>query len=227
MNKVMGVIFIGLMGLVVLAGGCQQEALVLEQAFSQIQVGTSTAAEVLGALPDEGMMHTANAISVYDTQAYTREAGIVCFSSTDSTTERLHYVQTRSQQSIWFLKENLYMRTQTLVPQEVLDAPYENETRRLEAILRYCHEMMVQDAAPFSEDVATESMMGMSFTALGMGLLAISENPREAVQMTDERGFSYTHQSLGKCRIFLNQDSNQVFTLIIRGEKWVDPFTTW
>lgn len=209
------------------AAGCQSKVLPLQKHFDEIKVGQSTATEVLNRLPEQGMMHTASAVSVYNRMGWAREAGIVKFSPTDSTVLRSDYVQTRSNNAGLFTHETILLRVQSVIPPEVLNAPYENEVRKYSAILQHFHEAMIEDARPFDEDQGTESLLGMGRTALGMGILEVKQHPREAERLLDEPGFAFKHPTLGKCHLYLRQDADDVFTLTVSGGSWVDPFMTW
>ena len=218
----------GVLGLsIFLCGGCQSETLLLEKQFVGFKVGQSTAADVLSVLPEDGIMHTASAVSAYDHHYWTTEVGIVQFSPTDSTVLRTDYVQRRSQHWVLLTHEKIMLWLQTVVPDDVLNVPYENDMRKYETILRYCHSAMIRDAQPFTEDKPTESLIGMGRTALGIGILKLTEQPRDAQDILSEDGFVFVHDTLGKCRLFLRQDEGNVFSVVVRGSSWVDMFMTW
>ena len=80
----------------VLTVGCESKALMLERYFGQIKVGQSSTTDVLNMLPEEGMMHTTNSVSVLREVGPSREVGIVVFGQEDSLVHRTDYLQRRS-----------------------------------------------------------------------------------------------------------------------------------
>ena len=227
MTKLIPTILTSLTLLILATAGCNNAPLPLQQQFDQVTVGTSTANDVLSMLPDEGMMHTASAVSVYNQHGWAHETGIVHFSPTDSTVLRKDYIQKRSQQSIIFTNESILTQVQTVIPPETLDGPYENDLYKYEAILRYCHQSLIEDSRPFKDDRPTESLTGMGRMVLASAITALNENRRQAADLIGPQGFAFRHPTLGKCRLFLKQNSDTVFTVTIQGADWVDPFMTW
>ena len=217
----------GLAGVLSVLAGCQSR-LPLEQRFAQITVGQSDATEVLNLLPEDGMLHTSNAVSVLGKWGWGCEMGIVTFNEADSVVRRKEYLQRRSGISIPpFVNEKLYFVVQTLVPEEVLNEPYEDESRKHAAILRHCQEALIADAKPFAEDQETQSLMGMARSALGVGILEFSRRPREAGDLLTEKGFGFEHPVMGKTHMRLEQHEENNFTLSLRAADTVDPFNPW
>lgn len=211
-----------------LAAGCGGRQLMLEERFFKIVVGQSNSTDVLNILPEEGMLHTAGSVCVLNKNGWAREVGLVQFSPTDSSVERKEYIQRTSRQIFPLLtRERIFLQIQTVVPDVLLEEPYENDLRRHTAILQYCHRAMIDDARPFTEDQETESYIGMARTALGVGIQKLSLRLRESDNLISDKGFAYDHPLLEKCHMRLGQDHYNIFTVTVWGENIVDPFTGW
>lgn len=218
----------GCLVLLSMAAGCNSRILSVQEHFNLITVGQSNSTEVLSLLGEEGMLHTADAVSVYKKRGWSRELGIVLFNAEDSLVKRKDYVQVRSSQTVPFLTtEKLYLMVQTIIPEEVLEQPYESDMRKHLAILEHCRDAIVSDVKPFTEDRDSESLMGMARSALREALVEISVRPRQAEKLLTEQGFDFTHTVMGKSRLRLVQDKEDVFTLHLACTDTVDPFNTW
>ncbi|MBN1764071.1 MAG: hypothetical protein JW860_02345 [Sedimentisphaerales bacterium] len=213
----------GIIVCITLFTGCKSSEMMLETRFREIIVGQSDATEVLGILPEEGMMHTTSSVSVMHKKGWSRELGIVTFRQEDSFVQRKIYLQKRSS----LTHERLYLFIQVIVPAEVLEEPYESDMRKHLAILRYCHQAMIEDVKPFEEDQETVSQMGLARTALGMGIYHLSLQPRQAHTLLTEDGFKYDHTTLDKCIITLKEESDNIFTTEIHTSAMVDLITRW
>ena len=122
MNRLSLPILITGAAVLILTAGCDSnKSLMLQSYFQQITVGQSDATEVLNLLPEEGMLHTAGAVSVFDKKGWSSETGIVQFSPTDSTVLRKDYVQHRSQSALLFTNEKLMVFIQSIIPEDVLE----------------------------------------------------------------------------------------------------------
>lgn len=207
----------------VLMAGCGRGPLTLEKYFAQIKVGQSNATDVLNMLPEEGMLHTTSSVSVLRKTGFSREVGIVVFNQEDSLVKRTDYLQRRSELPY----EKLGLVIQTIIPDEILDEPYESDMRKHAAILRYCHEAMISDVKPFTEDQQTESLMGLARTALGVGIIHLTNRPRESGELLKPKGFSFEHPTLNECRLILRQETDNIFTVIVRTRARIDPFVNW
>ena len=168
-------------------------------------------------------MHTAGSVSVTNKKGWSREVGIVVFSDQDSRVRRIDYVQKRG--GFPFIKLN--MSIQTVVPDELLKEPYENDMRKHEAILRHCHTALIQDAKPFVEDQETKSLVGLARTALSIGITQLTNRPREADMLLHPDGFEYEHSTLDSCKLKVKQEENNIFTVTIRTKALADPFVSW
>ena len=218
----------------VLAGlgmcGCSSgpKPMLLESHFAQITVGQTSTTEVLNRLPDKGMLHTADSVSVLHAPGWSQELGIVQFNATESVVERKNYLQIRSGMGVPpFVKERFSLSIQTTVDDALLAEPYENEMRRNTAILRFCHDAMVSDARPFEEDQTTINLIGLARNALDFGIHRLTQTPRQASELYEEGGYAYVHPTLGKCRLYLTQDDQNIFSLTLAGNDTVDPVNTW
>lgn len=214
----------------VLSVGCQtfERALPMQADFAKLKVGESTASEVLNLLPEEGMLQTANSVCAFNRHGWSRETGIVTFSETESTVQRKQYVQHRSKQLFPLVKtEEILLTIQTIVPEDVLEASYENDMRKNIAILRYCHESLIADAKPFAEDQETESLIGLARSALKVGIGELAKRPRRARDLLRPEGFVFDHFNLDKCAMFLRQDSENVFSVKVTAGGLVDPWVPW
>jgi len=225
MHKTMRLIMLGGLGVtLVLAAGCgSTKPLHLEARFSQIEIGRSNATDVLNLLPAKGALHTDSSVSVFNKKGWSREVGIATFSQKQSTAKRVVYVQRRSS----LTSEKIYLLIQSVIPQDLLELPYENDMRKHIAILRYCHEAMIDDARPFNEDQETESVIGLGRTALGVAILQVDKRPREAYKLLRKEGFDFDHPTLNTCHAALRQDADNIYTVAIRSKATPDPFTGW
>jgi len=214
----------GLGVMMVLAAGCgSTKPCSLESCFSQIEVGRSNATDVLNLLPTKGTLHTDSSVSAFNKKGWSREVGIVTFGQKNPAAERLVYVQRRSR----LTSEKIYLLIQSVIPQDLLEQPYETDMRKHMAILRYCHEAMITDARPFNEDQGTESMIGLGRTALGVAILQLDKRPREAHRLLHKEGFDFDHPTLNICRAALRQDADNIYTVAVRSKATPDPFTGW
>ena len=222
-------LFAVILTILLVAGCTSSRPLPLEAGFGVITAGQSSASDVLGVLADEGLLHSTNAVSAIRQEAYIKEVGIVKFNEADSVVQRKDYLHRRSAQWGLLTQESLYLVVETVVPEDVLAEPFENEMRKNQAVLQYCHEAMIEDIRPFVEDKQTESLMGLGRTALGMGILKYSEDPRAAATLVDGRGFAFRHPTLGNYHMQLEQpeDDDDVFRVTVEGGDWMGPFKRW
>jgi hypothetical protein len=211
-----------------LMAGCNSRILPVQDNFNLITVGQSDSTEVLNLLGGEGMLHTADSVSVYRKKGWAKELGIVQFNAEDSLVKRKDYVQVRSSQTTPLLtNEKIYLMVQTIVPQDILEQPYESDMRQHLAILEHCQAAIISDLKPFEEDQASVAVMGMARSALREAIVQITDRPREAEKLLTEKGFDFTHTVMGKSRVRLVQDKENIFTLHLTGADLVDPFNTW
>jgi hypothetical protein len=199
----------------------------LQNKFIQIEVNQSDATEVLNLLSEQEALHTAESVSVFNRRGWSREAGIVLFNSINSLVKRKDYVQVRSQNAVLLTKEKLLVFIQTIVSEEILEEPYESDMRKNLAILRYIHESLIADAEPFSENQPTVSLMGLARSALSEATVKLSQNPLQVHELLENNGYKFDHTVLGKTCIKLKQDTEDIFTLRVTAEDWVDGFNTW
>ncbi len=209
--------------------GCQSEnQLIVGKQMTQIEVSHTDTAEVLELLPEKGLLSTAEAVSVYHKAGWSRELGIVEFNADDSLVKRKVYVQVRSELlAPPFSREKLYIYVQTILPADLLNAPYENEARKNIEIVRRCREMIIDDGRPFEEDAKTVSMIGMARSALNEALLQLADRPRDATLLSDPKGFPFDHTIYGKTWIKLEAPEEDIYTLKLTSTNWVDPVQTW
>ena len=209
--------------------GCQaNKPLPMQEVFARIVVGRSDASEVLNLLGEKGLLHTAESVSVINQHGWSRELGIVQFNTEDSLVRRKDYVQVRSGMLVPMLsQERIYLQVQTMVPQEVLDEPYENDTQKHIAILEHCRKALVSDAKPFEQDQKTMSIVGLARSALREAILQLTDRPREADKLLTDQGFDFTHTVMGKSYVRLVQEQENIFTLHLAGSDTVDMFNTW
>ena len=218
---------IAMMLCVVLLSGCGGPGR-LEDEFAKIVVSKTNSTEVMTLLPEPGMLHTTDSVSVLNKKSFLKEVGIVRFNSDDSLVRRKSYLKHRSRIKYPpFVTEELYLYVQTRVSDKVLAEPYESDVSKNIAILRYCHDAMIEDGRAFNEDQATVRLIGLARTGLGVGIQQLISRPREADLLTSDKGFFYTHPTLGKCRLYLTHESDDVFTVTVKGSDFVDPFDTW
>ena len=210
-------------------GGCGSSGgvLPLERQFVEIRPGETDVATVLNILPEADTLHTSDKAAVYRGERWRQELGIVSFDSQSSLVKRTDYVARRSSQWVPLAKEKLSVVVQTVVPQSLIEQPYENAMRKQVAILEFCHEALVADAEPFEEDQATVRMMGLARWALREGMVYLKARPREACVLGEADGFSYEHSVLGKCRMSLRQEQENQYTLELTAADWVDVVDTW
>ena len=214
----------GLGVMMVLAAGCgSTKPLQLEACFNQIELGRSNAADVLNLLPAKGTLHTDSSVSAFSKKGWSSEVGIATFSQKNSTAERSVYVQRRSSVT----SEKIYLLIRSVIPQDILEQPYETDMRKHMAILRYCHEAMITDARPFNEDQGTESIIGLGRTALTVAILQLDKRPREAYKLLSKDGFDFDHSTLNTCHAALRQDADNMYTVAVRSKATPDPLTGW
>ena len=214
----------GLGVMMVLAAGCgSTKPLQLEASFNKIELGRSNAADVLNLLPAKGTLHTDSSVSAFNKKGWSREVGIVTFGQKNSVADRFVYVQRRSS----LTSEKIYLLIRSVIPQDLLEQPYETDMRKHMAILRYCHEAMITDARPFNEDQETESIIGLGRTALTVAILQLDKRPREAYKLLSKDGFDFDHSTLNVCHAALRQDADNIYTVAVRSKATPDPFTRW
>jgi len=212
-----------------LTAGCNSsKPLPLQSQFAGIMVSQTDAAEVLNLLDEEGMLATESAVSVFNRYGASREAGLIQFNPEDTLVCRKDYIQVRSYMTLLlFTQEKLNFLMQTIIPDEVLHEPYESNTQEHRAILQYCRDTLVEDARPFLEDQETFGLVGMARSALQQASVQLADQPRQAPQLTTDKGFVFTHPVFGKSRLHLKQDRLNIYTLTLTSADWVDTFSTW
>ena len=209
--------------------GCNSaKPLPLQEQFTMINVAQTDASEVLNLLPEKGMLHTTDAISAYNKKGWARELAIVLFNSEDSLVKRKDYIQTRSQITVPpFTAEKMYLQVQTLIPQDILDEPYESDMRKHAAILQYCQNAVIADVKPFQQDEKTAALMGMARSALREAIVNLDQRPRDAYLLLEPKGFDFSHSVMGKSRLKLIQNKENIFTLHLQCTDTVDPPNVW
>ena len=221
--------FAGLLAAVVCLAGCQSENhLIVGKQMTQIEVSKTDTATVLELLPEKGLLSTAEAVSVYNKAGWSKELGIVQFNANDSLVKRKVYVQVRSELlAPPFSREKLYVYVQTVLPADWLNEPFENESRKNTEIIRHCRELIINDSRPYEEDTKTVSMIGMARSALNEALVQLAERPREATQLSEPKGFPFTHTIYGKAWVKLESQEEDIYTVKLTSTDWVDPVQTW
>lgn len=209
--------------------GCNtRSSLTLQNRFDEIHIGRTTATEVLNLLPEEGVLHTAESVSLLVVNGWTKELGIIRFSPTESVVLRTDYLHHRSQIATppW-TKENFTLVIKTTLPEDLLNEPYENEMRKFLAILKFYQNALIDDAQPFEKDQQTLSLIGLARAALGNAIWNFSNNPRRTNQITSQQGFSFVHPTLGKSNLTLEEHTADFYTLTLTATDTVDPHRTW
>ncbi|MCF7956887.1 MAG: hypothetical protein K9M57_00420 [Phycisphaerae bacterium] len=213
----------GVMFSMALSTGCSSKKMVMEGYFDAIEVNKNNSTDVLNMLPEKGMLRTSNSVSVLEKKGANREVGIVVFKENDDQVLRTDYLQKK--QNLTHVR--LYSVIKTEVSDKVLNQPFENNMRKHVAILRYCWENLVTDAKPFLEDQETESLMGLARTALSTGIIHLTSRPREAEELMSTKGFKFEHPTLKNCWMWLEQDTENTYTVTIRSKSIIDPFMKW
>lgn len=206
-----------------LSGCGNKDRYPLENSFRTITVGQSSSTEVMNRLPEQGMLHTTNSISVLNELGWSTEAGIVTFNEKDSRVLRKIYLQQVSNINA----EQFFLHIQFQAPEELLNEPYETEMRKNLALLEYAHDALVQDIRPFTSDTETESIMGLARWALSRGIIHFSQQPRDAHTLVEQDGFYFDHSTMNDSRMKLKQNSDNIFSIAIRTHARVDPFVGW
>ena len=210
--------------------GCstgQTLTLKLQASFDEIHIGRTTATEVLNLLPEEGMLHTAESVSLLTTTNWAKELGIVRFSHTESVVLRTDYLNHRSHLTPPLTKENLLLVIKTTLPEDLLNEPYENEMRKFLAILEFYLSSVIDDAKPFENDQQTLSMIGLARTALNSAIWHLSTNPRRTGELTSREGFSFVHPTLGKSNLRIDEHTDDIYTLTLTATETVDSTGVW
>lgn len=218
------------LGWLVLAVGCaSNRPMAMEKQFAQMVIGQTESGEVMEMLDSPGMLQTPGSVSVTNEQRWGTELGIVQFDQVKATVQRKDYFRHRSAQQVPFLtREQTCLMVETLVPPDVLNAPYENEVRKHMAILQYVLDAIKSDVRPFQEDQKTTSMMGLGRHGLEVGIAKLSLEPRQAYKIVEPKGFVFDHPTLGNCQLMLKAgDMEGVYSLVIRSGAWADPLTAW
>ncbi|MCH9023135.1 MAG: hypothetical protein IID32_10285, partial [Planctomycetes bacterium] len=209
--------------------GCYTgSSLTLQKSFDEIHIGQTTSTEVLNLLPEEGMLHTAESVSLLIANGWTKELGIVRFSPTESVVLRTDYLHHRSKIATPpYTKENLLLVIKTTLPDDLLNEPYENEMRKFLAILEFYQSSLIDDARPFEQDQQTLSMIGLGRAALSTAIWNLSNNPRRTSEITSQNGFSFIHPTLGKSNLTIEEHADGIYTLTLTATATVDPYKTW
>ncbi|MFC1782242.1 hypothetical protein ACFL02_01485, partial [Planctomycetota bacterium] len=159
---------------------------------------------------------------------YSRELGIVRFNSDDSLVLRKDYIQVRTNTALPpFTQEKLNFLIQTVVPDDLLNEPFETNMRKSAAIMQHCREVFIGDAQPFLEDQKTFGLVGLARKALQEAILQFNENPRRASELLTNAGFAFTHSVYGESDLRLRQGRQNIYTLSLTAADWVDPFNLW
>jgi hypothetical protein len=219
---------VGLISFGAVLGGCRAKGpLLLEKQFNSIQVGQTTSTEVMDLLDREGMLHSANSVSVLSEKGWAKELLVIQFNEKDSRVGRSIYVQMRSRRKGLTTKEMLHLTVKTKLLESVLEGPYENELREKVAFLESIHKLVVSDAREYGKDQQTVSLIGIARSALWMGIVGLKSQPRRVGDLERAGGFSYDHSTLGKVSLSLTNDSEMIYTLAVDASDEVDMVNHW
>ncbi len=195
----------------------------LESKFRQIEVGATDSTEVMNLLPEEGMLHTTNSVSVFQDIGWSKEAGIVTFNEQDSQVLRKIYLQRQSNINA----ERIFLHIQFRAPEDILNEPYETRMRKSMALLQHAHDAMVEDIRSFTDDAGTESILGLARSALSMAIIHLNQSPREVHTLMEKDGFYFNHSTMNDSHIKLKQNSDEIYSIAIRTHAKVDPLVGW
>ena len=210
------------------AGCGGTKPLPLESQFARIQVGQSDSTQVLNLLGEEGVMQTEASVSKAVHGREDRELGIVDFAQQDSVASQRIYVQMRSKTQVPLLyHESLLVSLQLRVPEALLNEPYENEMRKSVAILKHSRAALIESAKPYMDDQKTQSLIGVVRMSLNQGIYHLETHPRTASQLRRHEGLPYDHPEFGETRLFLRQESGNIFNVTITSSDNVDAVDTW
>lgn len=169
-------------------------------------------------------MQSGSVLSVYREEGYSGDAGLIRFNPTDSLVKRKSYIQQRSVQVFpLFFQEKTNLLIQTMVDQDVLDEPYENEHRKNMAILNYCYQALASDVRSFDDDQKMTSYMGLARDVLGTAMIKLQNNPRGCSELGTVEGYEFKHPTLGASRVKLMADSDTIYTAIVETGTYADP----
>jgi len=216
-------IVVGLLLSLMGTSGCRTKPMFLETQIDYIDVGINTSADVMKLFPEKGMLRSDTGISVQDKKIFSREITIVTFDKANSIVQRVDYFRRHTD----VIYERFHLRLETLIPAELLNKPYENDFHRYLAILRYCHQALIEDSRPFLHDQPTSGQAALARTALSIGILKIQENPRQADDLVLPAGFKYDHPTLDNCSLQLRKESKNNYTVTIRSRALIDIFAPW
>ncbi len=209
--------------LMILAGGCKSN-MAMQGDFAKIKVARTTSNDVLAILAgNKGMLRTDNSVAVLNKTSGCHETGIVVFRQADTLVRRKDYLQ----QCSAFPYEKMLLHVETAVPDKIINQPYENNLQKNIALLRFCHQAIVDDSRPFSEDRSLESQAGMARTALGVGIHQLTIHPEEGYKIGTAEGFQYDHPILGRCTVKLKVTPDNILTVSLTSQSLVDPFVKW
>lgn len=210
--------------------GCQQSqprALTLQERLDQITVGQTNSTEVLNMLPEEGMLQSSSSVSVLNKGGWYEETGLVTFDEDDAQVKSKVYIQHRSKQMLIITDESLMVAIATVIPDEVLNEPYETDTRKYLALLKHVRKELAADAEPFTEDRPTESLIAMARDILHMGILTLTEQPRRGHELVSDDGLTFDHPVMRNSYVKLIQHEPNLFTIKCKAHSAVDPWDNW
>ncbi|MBN2211338.1 MAG: hypothetical protein JW709_08075 [Sedimentisphaerales bacterium] len=221
---------LGLAFIALLLGGCAANNASMQQQFDAIIVGQTDSTEVLNTLDNKGLLQTTTSVSVAHNPRWGGEVGIVQFSETDATVRRrIYFAHRSSQQAPLATRETTHLAMVSLIPDDILNEPYETNRHLYRAVLGYLQEALISDAQPFTEDQNTESLIGLARAGLQTALIELDHRPRAVDDVTTEKGFTYMHPLMGRSVLFLrpDPDNHAIYALTIDTGAWADPLTGW
>jgi len=217
-----------LIAVTLFGSGCKSNTTVLESSFAAIDVGQTTTSQVLNMLPDAGLHTTDHSISALSQVKDVQELGIVLFDQDESVVTGKWYVLHTSQLEQPFKRrEKLIFRTQFEVPADVLETPYENQARKSVALLKSSLKALIEASRPFTEDSDFHSLVGVVRSAMEVGILQVQQHPRQANHLYREEGFHFSHPNLDKCRLFIRQKSDTIYSVTASATDLVDFVGAW
>lgn len=206
--------------------GCQTaKTMPIEGKISNVVVGHSTSDQLLNMFDDEKILQTTEKISALnDKGKFNRELAIVSLEPDSSNISR--YVYMSRDKNLANVKLRIIVSTK--VGPEVLLMPYASENDKSLAIIRYCRQMLRDDAKEFANDKELLGLMDLSSMVISTGVVKMEESPRDISDINTDNGFTYEHMTAGECKLRLTQGAEKdIYTLSIHTRVGFDWLVKW
>lgn len=208
----------------------------LYETYSQTELNTSSAAEVLGMIHDpeyELLSQSKSVIAAFGQKkkGYKRWFNMVAFDENELTARRKYFfVMDEESKGFPFMpKRRLRFESKMIMEREVLGKPYADQNARRLAILRDIMANFDRDMDEVGVDNKQLDVCGMLVNqTLGTILQKLDESPVLASKLSDAKGVPFDHITLGKGRIRMDV-ARDIVDVKVRvdafADKFQDPFS--